>query len=232
MATSHPSSNRRLFIGILAALACLTGSLTTGLASARAAESNWIGDPQIGEARLVSAVAATGDLDRVPLGIEFTLAAGWKVYWRTPGEAGLAPVIDLTASPNPDLAGRISWPLPKRFDAFGFDNFGYANEVILPLELVGHVAGTPLQIIADLEALTCSDICVPFGGRLAMALPDGPAVASPHAQAMAQYAAMVPRPATDGRRMESAPVVRHCVRRVSRHGRTVFLSAWRMARRR
>ena len=196
MATSHPSANRRLFIGILAALACLTGSLTTGLASARAAESNWIGDPQIGEARLVSAVAATGDLDRVPLGIEFTLAAGWKVYWRTPGEAGLAPVIDLSASPNAALAGRISWPLPKRFDAFGFDNFGYENQVILPLEVTGHVAGTPLQVIAELEALVCSDICVPFGGRLEVTLPDGPAVASPHAQAMAQFAAMVPRPAT------------------------------------
>lgn len=196
MATSHRTAARRLTIRIFAIMASLMASLMAGLAGAYAAESDWIGDLQIGEVRLVSAVMATGDLDRVPLGIEFTLAAGWKVYWRTPGEAGLAPVIDLVASPNPDLAGRISWPLPKRFDAFGFDNFGYANEVILPLELAGHVVGTPLQIIADLDALACSDICVPFGGRLAMTLPDGPAVASPHAQAMAQYAAMVPRPAT------------------------------------
>ncbi len=206
MATSHQTAAWRLTIRIFAIMAGLMTGLAGGLAGAYAAESDWIGDPQIGEVRLVSAVTATGDLDRVPLGIEFTLAAGWKVYWRTPGEAGLAPVIDLTASPNPDLAGRISWPLPKRFDAFGFDNFGYANEVILPLELVGHVAGTPLQIIADLEALACSDICVPFGGRLAMALPDGPAVASPHAQAMAQYAAMVPRPATDGDRISASGI--------------------------
>ena len=202
MATSHPTATRRLIIRFVAVIAgFVTGlmvSLTAGLAGARAAESGWIGDPQIGEARLISAVTATGDLGSVPLAIEFTLAAGWKVYWRTPGEAGLAPVIDLSASPNPDLAGRISWPLPTRFDAFGFDNFGYANEVILPLELAGHVAGAPLQIIADLDALVCADICVPFGGRLEMMLPGGPAMASSHAQAMAQYAAMVPRPATGG----------------------------------
>ena len=119
MATSHQTAAWRLTIRIFAIMTGLMASLMAGLAGAYAAESDWIGDPQIGEVRLVSAVMATGDLDRVPLGIEFTLAAGWKVYWRTPGEAGLAPVIDLTASPNPDLAGRISWPLPKRFDAFG-----------------------------------------------------------------------------------------------------------------
>jgi len=194
MAFSHVLVINRLIIGTFVVIACLIMALGT----ARATQSGWIGDPQIGEARLVSAVTATGDLDVLPLGIEFTLAAGWKVYWRTPGEAGLAPVIDLSASPNPDLAARISWPLPQRFDAFGFDNFGYANEVILPLELSGHAAGMPLQVIADLEALVCSDICVPFGGRLEMSLPDGAAAASPHAQAMAQFAAMVPRPATGG----------------------------------
>ena len=189
MAACHQSATRWLIIWVLA----MTAFLSAGLAGARASESDWIGDPQIGEARLVSAVLATGDLERLPLGIEFTLAAGWKVYWRTPGEAGLAPVIDLSASPDPDLEGRISWPLPKRFDAFGFDNFGYANAVILPFEVSGHVAGRPLQVVAELEALVCSDICVPFGGRLELRLPDGAAVASPHAQAIAQYAAMVPR---------------------------------------
>ena len=185
--------------GLIIAMIAAMVFLTAAPGAVRASESDWIGDPQIGEARLVSAVRATGDLDRVPLGIEFTLTAGWKIYWRTPGEAGLAPVIDLSASPNPDLAGYISWPLPQRFDAFGFDNFGYANAVILPFELSGHEAGTPLQLVADLEALVCSDICVPFGGRLEMALPDGAATASPHAQAMAQFTAMVPRPAASGR---------------------------------
>ena len=48
----------------------------------------WVGDPAYGEVRLVSAVSAMGDLEELPLGLEFRLAPGWKIYWRTPGEAG------------------------------------------------------------------------------------------------------------------------------------------------
>lgn len=176
----------------LVALAALLALVPAGL---QAAQSEWQGDPMIGEARLVSAVTATGDLQRVPLGVEFTLASGWKIYWRTPGEAGLSPVVDLSQSATPGLAGQFRWPLAKRFDAFGFDNFGYENSVILPLDVTGHAPGAPLQLTADLEALACADICVPMTARLDLFLPDGAAMPSPHAQAMAQYAAMVPRPA-------------------------------------
>ena len=129
-----------------------------GSGGAMAAQSTWDGDSQIGEARLISAVSATGDLATLPLGVEFTLASGWKIYWRTPGEAGLAPVLDLSSSSAPDMRGDIRWPLPRRFDAFGFDNFGYANTVILPLDVTGHEIGAPVRIIAELEALTAEAI--------------------------------------------------------------------------
>ena len=182
---------RRLAARLLA-LAALLALVPAGL---QAAQSEWQGDPMIGEARLVSAVTATGDLQQVPLGVEFTLAPGWKIYWRTPGEAGLAPAVDLSQSATPGLTGHFRWPLAKRFDAFGFDNFGYENSVILPFDVTGHAAGAPLQLTADLEALACADICVPITARLDLFLPDGAAMPSPHAQAMAQYRAMVPRPA-------------------------------------
>ena len=188
----------------LLGLVALVAMLPTALA---AAESEWQGDPLIGEARLVSAVTATGTLDRLPLGVEFTLAPGWKIYWRTPGEAGLAPIVDLSASATPGLTGQFSWPLAKRFDAFGFDNFGYENLVILPLEVRGHVTGAPVQLTADLEALACADICVPLMARLDLFLPDGMAAPSRHARAMAQYAAMVPRAADPSGRSASGPSI-------------------------
>ena len=56
--------------------------------SAAAMQSDWKGDPTIVEARLLSAVSGTGDLTTLPLALEFRLAPGWKIYWRTPGEAG------------------------------------------------------------------------------------------------------------------------------------------------
>ena len=69
------------------------------------------------------------------------------------------------------LEGRFAWPMPKRFDAFGFDNFGYENAVILPFDVRGHVTGTPVQVTAELEALACADICVPLTATLDLRSP-------------------------------------------------------------
>ena len=97
--------------------------------SAMALQSDWQGDPTIAEARLLSAVKGTGDLTTLPLAVEFRVAPGWKIYWRTPGEAGLPPTIDVSGSASPSLEATIRWPVPKRFDVFGFDNFGYESAV-------------------------------------------------------------------------------------------------------
>ena len=153
----------------------------------------WVGDPAIGEARLVSAVTGTADLQELPLGLEFRLAPGWKIYWRTPGEAGLPPKLELQLASGHSVDNDIQWPVPKRFDAFGFDNFGYANKVILPVTLRGHPKGAPVQIIGRVEALACSDICVPLTGEIGLTIADGPATASRHAMEIARYKARIPR---------------------------------------
>lgn len=153
----------------------------------------WIGDPTYGEVRLVSAVSAMGNLQELPLGLEFRLAPGWKIYWRTPGEAGLPPTLDLQMANGAPLQSQIEWPVPKRFNAFGFDNFGYADAVILPVAVRGHDRGAALQIRGQIEALVCSDICVPLAGALRLDLADGSAEPSSMAMVIAQFAAKVPR---------------------------------------
>ncbi len=161
-------------------------------AAASGLYSNWIGDPSFGKARLISAVTARGDLGHLPLALEFRLAPEWKIYWRTPGEAGLSPTIDLLADGDP-LENHIKWPVPKRFNTFGFDNYGYDNKVILPLEVSGFSAGGPLQLSGQIDALVCADICVPLSGAVTMTIPAGPASPSVDARAIAQAAALVPR---------------------------------------
>jgi len=153
----------------------------------------WVGDPAYGEVRLVSAVSAMGNLQELPLGLEFRLAPGWKIYWRTPGEAGLPPTLDLQMANGAPLQSLIEWPVPKRFNAFGFDNFGYADAVILPVAVRGYDRGAALQIRGQIEALVCSDICVPLAGALRLDLADGPAEPSSMAMVIAQFAAKVPR---------------------------------------
>ncbi|MGB0690487.1 MAG: protein-disulfide reductase DsbD domain-containing protein, partial [Candidatus Puniceispirillum sp.] len=84
--------------------------------SAYASQSAWTGDPAMAEMRLVSAVDGTGTLESIPLGLEFRMAPSWKIYWRTPGEAGLPPSITLDQNANQALSTKLAWPAPKRFN--------------------------------------------------------------------------------------------------------------------
>jgi suppressor for copper-sensitivity B len=154
----------------------------------------WVGDPAIAKVRLVSAVTGTSRLERLPLGLEFHLGPGWKIYWRTPGEAGLPPSLTLGLADGTTLKTDISWPVPQRFDAFGFDNFGYADYVILPVSISGFSVGAPQQIRGRIEALVCKEICVPLAEDVDLDLADGPASPSLYAREIAQFAARVPRP--------------------------------------
>ena len=46
------------------------------------------------------------------VGLHFRLAPGWHTYWRNPGDAGVAPELDL-ALPQGATAGPIAWPAPQ-----------------------------------------------------------------------------------------------------------------------
>lgn len=185
-------SSLAFFLLVFFALAFAQTPVRADLAM-RDAAGPWVGDPTIGEARLVSAVTGTADLQELPLGLEFRLAPGWKIYWRTPGEAGLPPKLKLQLASGHAVTNELHWPVPKRFDAFGFDNFGYANKVILPVTLREHPKGAAVQIIGQMEALACADICVPINGEIGLTIADGPATASRHAMEIARYKSRIPR---------------------------------------
>src|SRR3979409_824804 len=48
-------------------------------------------------------------------GIAFQLQAGWKTYWRTPGDSGVPPRFDFSKSDNVE-AVTIMWPAPLKVD--------------------------------------------------------------------------------------------------------------------
>ena len=54
----------------------------------------------VSEVRIVSAAEAVGEGDTVRLGLQFRLDPGWKIYWRSPGDAGLPPMPDFEGSAN------------------------------------------------------------------------------------------------------------------------------------
>ena len=174
----------RLLILILA--------LLTGLGTqARALEST----PAVSTRATVSLVS---DTDAVSpgtpfrIGLRIRLAPGWHTYWRNPGDAGVAPELDL-ALPNGATAGPIGWPAPQRLAEGPLMTYAYTGEVLLPLTITPApaaaalgtpTAGTPapsspplqdggMTIAADARWLVCKQICVPEQAHFTLNLPAG-----------------------------------------------------------
>lgn len=174
-------------LAALGALAVLLG----GIQAAAAAASPWARTDQ-SAVRLISPASATGLADTVRLGLQFRLKPGWKIYWRSPGDAGVPPEIDWTGSRN--LQGAvIRWPLPERFTIFGLTTMVYGNEVVLPLDIRIKAPGRALALRARVNYLACEKICIPYVARLALDLPPGEGTAAPrHAATIERYARLVP----------------------------------------
>jgi len=102
--------------------------------------------------------------------LSLTLAQGWKTYWRSPGEAGIPPMLDFAGSGNL-AAVRLHWPSPVVFDVNGMRTIGYHDRLILPIEVTPTQAGQPIDIRLNVDLGVCRDICVPAHLDLAATLP-------------------------------------------------------------
>jgi suppressor for copper-sensitivity B len=117
---------------------------------------------------------------------------GWKISWRSPGDAGYPPSLDWTGSENLASA-TVSWPAPMRFSVLGFETLGYEDEVVLPIAARLSEAGKPTRLRLALNYLVCQEICIPAEARLALGLPEGPAAPATFAHLIDRFAARVPR---------------------------------------
>ncbi len=132
--------------------------------------------------RLYSPVLATGDLDKIPAALEITLQDEWKTYWRTPGDAGLAPVVVTDGSTNISKVD-LHYPAPHRFTIYDIDNFGYKHNVTLPVDIIPTAVGDAVDAQLRVDLLICDEICVPESHTVTLNLPAGTADASPDAPA-------------------------------------------------
>lgn len=132
--------------------ALLLGGLlwqSMGLAS----DTGWLTSPQNDHARVrLQADRGTADQTRILLDVE--LESGWKTYWHSPGEGGIAPQI-LWDEPVGDFQWR--WPAPRYFEVAGLSTQGYQGEVRFPLSL-NYPAGQSLN--GTLRLSTCSNVCI------------------------------------------------------------------------
>ncbi len=187
----------------LAALAAMV--LYGPVAEAAGAASPWF-DNDDSKVRLIAAAEAVGEADSVSLGLHFRLREGWKIYWRTAGDAGYPPSVEWAGSDN--LAGaEFSWPAPQRFSILGFETLGYTDEVVLPIAAALERPGRALRLRGVVDYLACKEICIPHQADLALDLPAGAARPSPFAHLINRFAVSVPGDgASHGLALERAEV--------------------------
>jgi suppressor for copper-sensitivity B len=176
----------------IAAVACAFAWLAAAFSgnALAATDSAWNRNDHAG-IRLVAASSAIGTATALRFGLQFQLAPGWKIYWRSPGDAGFPPRIDWSGSEN-FTAADIRWPAPERFELFGLDTFGYGGEVVLPIDVTSQRPGEPITLSAKVDYLVCEKICVPYDAQLTLSLPAGPAGPSTHAHLIDRFVARVP----------------------------------------
>jgi DsbC/DsbD-like thiol-disulfide interchange protein len=120
-------------------------------------------------------------------GLRFTLAPGWKTYWRAPGDAGIAPLFAWTGSQNVGAADLL-WPVPEVSDADGLRTIGYSGQVVIPVEITPAAPGAAMRLAGTVELGVCDEICMPVTLAFDAALPEA------GARDAAIAAALVDRP--------------------------------------
>jgi thiol:disulfide interchange protein/DsbC/DsbD-like thiol-disulfide interchange protein len=104
------------------------------------------------------------------VGIDFKLDDKWHVYWRNPGDAGLAPKVKWDLPPGMK-AGDIRWPYPERIVAGPLTSYGYEHEVLLlvPISVSQNFQPSTVKLHARLDWLACWNECIP--GKADLNLP-------------------------------------------------------------
>lgn len=113
------------------------------------------------QAELISEFEDVVAAKSYPLALRLKPDKDWHVYWKNPGDSGLAPTLAWHL-PKDWTEGALNWPTPKKI-AFGpLVNFGYEEETLIISEpQVSKDASGEVKISLDAEWLVCSEECIP-----------------------------------------------------------------------
>jgi thiol:disulfide interchange protein len=97
------------------------------------------------------------------------LDANWHIYWRNPGDSGIAPQLSITD--DRFAIGSTSWPTPKVISIPPITNYGYENEVVFLTEVKApeKLKAGNFNLPLKLDYLYCHEVCLP--GTISTTLP-------------------------------------------------------------
>ena len=163
--------SRRFALKSLGACALLPLIPTRAVLASEVGASPWV-EGSHSALRIVAAGPVSGASGQYSAGIAITLAAGFKTYWRHPGDSGVPPVFNFDGSDNLKQA-IVHYPAPRRFhDGAGGTSLGYLDrEIILPLTITAVDASKPVRLKLKADYAICEKICIPASASLALVLP-------------------------------------------------------------
>ena len=111
------------------------------------------------------------------LGLRLKPTDLWHTYWKMGGDSGEPTDLSDWTAPEGTLIGDIQWPAPHWLPFYETDlvNFGYEEEIILPVEVTipENFEGESAEIGALAFWNVCEQICIPGEQRLSIKLPVG-----------------------------------------------------------
>lgn len=148
----------------------LAAALSLSSAGALAMEA-----PETG-LRLFAQQARVAPGETVELAFEFSVKPGWHLYWKNPGDTGLAPTLR-PAREGAAAFAPLKFPTPQTFSFAGFTNYGYLEPfTLLSSTTIPANAKGEYVVEAALDWLACDDkICVPESGKTTITLTVDPA---------------------------------------------------------
>jgi len=149
-----------------------------------AAAEPFASEPSAGRLSSARLLAGNEEADGVRLAaLEIDLAPKAVTYWRTPGEAGVAPTLDFSASENLERV-ETHFPVPKHIKEAGGVVAGYESKALLPLRVIPRDLKAPVRLDLKLDYAACDKICLPARAHLNLQL--SPGAASPHGAEIAR----------------------------------------------
>ena len=143
------------------------------------------GDKSIGKGPHIS-VKLIADQDSVTPGSTFTLGVlfdpepGWHIYWKNPGDSGLAPRFAWESSGGIAVASPM-WPYPEKIPVGPLVNYGY-DKVMIPFPATFSAPApraTKTSVTLSLQYLVCKDECLPGEAQLELTLPISKTASAP-----------------------------------------------------
>lgn len=105
--------------------------------------------------------------------VRFSIIPEWHIYWRNAGDAGLTTKL-IWDLPEGFTAEEINWPTPKKIILEGLVNFGYEDEVFLPVKInvsENVKSDQNIKLKVKAEWLVCKVECYPGEADLELSLP-------------------------------------------------------------